>query len=321
MLFRCLLLVALVAACDDEPTGWSESFPADDVGWLLNVGGSSPTDIYAVGGSPEAGVAMHYDGDRWSEVDLGVSVPLLTWIHATSPTEAMAVGFAGTAVRWDGSSWTVLPTPTDEDLWGVWGGSPDNLWAVGGRGREAGQATLLHFNGTDWSEVELPELQRANVNAFFKVWGTSAGNVYVVGQRGAVLHYDGTDWTEELVGASDDLISLWGTGPDNIVAVGGRGTGIVSIWDGTDWRTESLSPLPGLNGVWTDTAGIAHVCGSTGTVGVLDLQTLELDQAFPGTSLELHSIFSADGRTLFTVGGNLLAVGGPYRGIAYDRTN
>lgn len=317
---RLAAIAILLLGCSDPVEGWQPAFPAEDVGWLLNVSGSSSEDIYAWGGEPSAGTAMRFDGQAWSEVALGVDVPLLTWGHSFGPTNVTAVGFGGTVVHYDGSSWTVQTTPTTEDLWGVWGASPSDLWAVGGRGREEGQATLLHYDGSTWEEVALPPLQRANVFAFFKVWGTSADNVYVVGQRGAVLHYDGSQWTEELVGASADLISVWGTGPDNIVAVGGRNNGIVSVWNGTQWRTESLAPLPGLNGVWTDTPGIVHVAGGVGTVGVLDLETFELEQSYPGSALELHAIFSPDGSQFFAVGGNLLAATGPFVGVAYERS-
>ncbi len=311
--------LALSACSGPSQSGWEPAFDASEIGWFLNTWGPAPDNLYAVGGTPDKGVMMHYDGSQWTEVDLGVDVPLLDWCYGFGPDDITAVGFGGTVIHWDGQSWTQQATTTDQDLWGVWGASPDSLWAVGGKGRAAGQATLLHYDGQSWQPVTLPDLVRPNVYALFKVWGTSADNVYTVGQRGAVLHYDGQAWNEELVGASDDLISLWGTGPDDIVAVGGRARAVVSRWDGSSWHTDSIGELAGLNGVWTDTPGRAFAVGAVGTLIELDTQTLEYDRTYADTDLDFHSIFSADGRHLVAVGGNLLAAAGPYVGIAYQR--
>ncbi len=307
------------SASDDPMPAWSQAFDAKPVGWLLSTWGPSDADLYAVGGEPDRGLIMHFDGSTWSQVSLGLTVPLLNWVFGFGPNDITAVGRSGTIVHWDGSAWSTQTTPTAEDLWGVWGASPDNLWAVGGRGREDGQATLLHFDGTDWGAETIPQLQRAGVNALFKVWGSSASDVYVVGQRGGVLHYDGNTWTEQLVGASEDLISVWGTGPDLVVAVGGRGSGIVSLFDGTSWKTESLAPFPGLNGVWLNNRNQAHVVGTVGSLGILDLKTFSIERSIVSTDQDFHAVFSPSGSTLTAVGGNLFAVQAPYEGIAFKR--
>ena len=62
-------------------------------GPLLDVGGTSPTDVYAVG----VGTILHYDGQRWSEVQSGAERLAGIW---TSPeNEAFAVGSRGTVLR------------------------------------------------------------------------------------------------------------------------------------------------------------------------------------------------------------------------------
>ena len=317
-----LALSGSLAGCpgpDDEPV-WSESFDARSVGWFLSVWGTTDNNLYTVGGSPDTGAVMRFDGSTWAPVDLGLSVPLLNWVFGFGPSDITVVGRGGTIIHWDGSSWSEQTSPTTEDLWGVWGAAPNDLWAVGGRGRMDGQATLLHFDGSAWTQETLPTLERAGVNALFKVWGSSAGDVWVVGQRGGVLHYDGTTWTEELVGASEDLIAVWGTGPTNVVAVGGRGAGIVSVYNGTTWRTESLAPFPGLNGVWLNDANKAHIVGTVGSLGILDLTTFEIERSIVATDQEFHAVFSPSGNGLTAVGGNLFAQEAPYQGLAFDRS-
>ncbi len=319
-----LAVVALAVACGGPTaTSWQPApFDASSFGWLLDTCGPSPDDLYAVGGAEPAGAAMHFDGKSWAPLALGVSVPLLNWCHAFSATDVTMVGNSGTALHFDGNAWTLQPTPTTQNLWGVWGASPSDLWAVGGDGLADGQATLLHWDGSSWSDVTLPPLQKVGVDQLLKVWGTGADNVYVVGQRGVVLHFDGATWKEELVGASDDLVSLWGTGPDRIVAVGGRSNAIVSVWDGSSWKTTSLAPAPGLNGVWMRTPGVAHVVGTYGTLADLDLATMKLTTVDPPpTALDFHSIFGDASGRVHAVGGNLATANPPsYEGVAYERT-
>jgi hypothetical protein len=313
------------AAPPDAPLTpvWTEAFPAADFGWGINVWGPAPDDLYVVGGTPDQGAIMHFDGAAWSPLDLGgLDVPLLHWVHGFGPDDITVVGRSGTVIHWDGAAWSRQETPVQEDLWGVWGASPDDLWAVGGAGRRAGQQTILHYDGATWTAHPPPVLLRANVFAFFKVWGTGADNVYIVGQRGVVLHWEGSAWTEEFAGVSSDLIALWGSGPDRIVAVGGRGAGVASVWNGAAWQPLDLTPLPGLNGVWVSAGGVAYAVGVGGLNVKLDSQTLAYEHAFVSlptvAPLDFHAVYSADGERLVAVGGNLLAFEPPYLGIAYQ---
>ena len=316
----CLASTCVVDCSNPKPRDpvFEVAFDASEM-WLLNVWGPDGSDlVYAVGGTKEEGRLMRYDGQDWERVELDEDVPLLTWAWGFAEDDITIVGNEGTALHYDGDEWTLQPTPTEQNLWGVWGEVPDDLWAVGGRGNEEEDRTLLHFDGDTWEAVEVPELERAGVSAFFKVWGTSSDNVYVVGRNGAVLHFDGDEWSELLVGASDDLISLWGTGPDNIVAVGGRNSGVVSVFDGDEWRSDSLPRYPGLNGIWMRDPDHACVVGAFGTILVIDPATLELSDETYDTRLDLHGVFGSEER-LFAVGGNFKNTVPPYDGIALWR--
>lgn len=318
------LATAVLTGCPSETeapadTTWHEAFDATQTGWLLNAWGPSGSDVYAVGGEPSAGKMMHFDGESWTPVALPNGTPLLAWGYGFSKSDITFVGDAGTILHFDGKGFTKEDAGTTEDLWGVWGSGPDDLWAVGGSGQKGAVPTIVHYDGAVWVAAQTPALQKANVNAFFKVWGTSKDNVYVVGQRGTVLHYDGSGWKEELVGASDDLISLWGTDASHVFAVGGRGNGLISRFDGKEWRTESLAPLPGLNGVFVRTPKVIHVVGITGTIADIDGETLEVVRESPwDTELDLHAVFSA-GDQLFAVGGSLASTKPPYEGLALHR--
>jgi hypothetical protein len=324
-----LLALAALVGCsgsDDDgddnppPQGWVEAFPAKDFGWLLAAWGPSPDDVYVVGGTPDEGKIMHWDGASWSEVTIGVPVPLINWTYGFGPNDITFVGSEGTVLHYDGSTFELQSTPTDQDLWGVWGSASNDLYAVGGNGREEGQSTILHYDGTAWTKTATPAHARPSVNAYFKVWGTSADNVYVVGQRGALARFDGTAFTEVESGASEDLVSLWGTGPNNIVAVGGRNNGQVVIYDGTSWRRESLAPLPGLNGVWMRSPDVAYIGGAEGTLATLNVSTASYETEPVDTTLSIHALFGTSDGTLLAVGGSLLTTQPPHEGVAVKRS-
>ncbi|MGF1469779.1 MAG: hypothetical protein ACFCGT_26950 [Sandaracinaceae bacterium] len=317
----------LTAADPDEP-GYARVEP----GWLMNVWALSPTEVFAVGGDADDGTGgriLRSDGDGWADVDHGLAVPLLNWITGFGPDDLWVVGVEGTMIHHDGSTWARVEVPTQEDLWGIWGAAPDDIWAVGGSGRSGAEAILLRYDGSAWSQVPLPELDRERVRALFKVWGTSADNVYAVGQRGVLLRFDGSAWSQiVLPDVADDLIALWGSDPDHITVVGGRGNGVVAVWNGAEWRTARVSPTPGLNGVWMRDPRVAHVVGepdfiSGGVLATLDLETLELTLAEPPRLAEdrrtFHAVHGVDGR-LYAVGGNLAkASNEPSVGIAFTR--
>jgi hypothetical protein len=320
-MLRSLLSVAtaaLLASCGPDTT-WRPAFDATETGWLMNAWGPSADEIYAVGGSLEAGTIVRYDGERWRELELPVEVPLLNWAWGFGSDDVHVVGNGGTILHWDGSAWSLVESPTDQDLWGVWGAAPDDVWAVGGTPRipDATRPVVIHFDGAAWTEVDLPELMRDAVDSFFKVWGSGPDDVYVVGDKGIVMHWDGAAWEELFVGAADDLVSIWGTGPDDIVAVGGRSNGIVARWDGTEWRSEFLTPLPGMNGVWMREPGVAHIVGLRGTLATLDAETLEVTEQPVDEVRDFHAIFGVDGEVV-AVGGNLAFPADP-QGTAYRR--
>jgi hypothetical protein len=315
-------LLGALLGCSDPPTpaapGWTQAFDAADGGWLLNVWGPGGDDLYAVGGRQSDGLVMHFDGRRWSRLSLGVATPRLHWIYGFGRDDLTAVGDQGTALHWDGHTWSLQATPTRQPLWGVWGAAPNDLWAVGGAGN-GDPPVLLHGDGAGWTEVALPTLTRAGVSALYKVWGTGADNVYAVGQRGVVLHRVGSAWREEFAGVSGDLVSLWGTDASHVLAVGGRGNALVARWDGHAWTARSLDPLPGLNGVWMRTPGAAHVVGVNGAVIRVDLATLTPVEERAPTTLDLHSIFGDAAGRLTAVGGSLGNAAGPFIGVAITR--
>ena len=144
---------------------------------------------------------------------------------ATTPDATATGPDAGTATPDSGAgtpAWKAMPSPTTQDLYGVWGTGPSNVYAVG-----AG-ATVLQYNGKAWSAVMLPS---ALSGAVTTVWASGPSDVWIGGGSG-VLRNNGTGWTIMPAPASAD--NIWGNSASNIYFVSGlaayryTGTGVTT---------------------------------------------------------------------------------------------
>jgi hypothetical protein len=86
------------------------------------------------------------------------------------------VGDYGTVLHYDGGSWSAMSSVTHNELWGVWGSSGSDVFAVGNLG------TILHYDGGSWSPMS-----SSTTNPLDSVWGSGGSDVFVAG-AGAILH-------------------------------------------------------------------------------------------------------------------------------------
>ena len=108
-------------------------------GYCTDIWGTSAADIWVVGWDNGDPHMQHFDGAKWSYVSPPNSEGL--WgVHASSPSDAWAVGGKANILHFDGSGWTISSSElVNNTLYGVWAVSPTNVWAVGSSG------TMLHF--------------------------------------------------------------------------------------------------------------------------------------------------------------------------------
>lgn len=103
-----------------------------------------------------------------------------------------------------------VPVPIGTSLNGVWGSSPNDVFAVGDNG------VIAHFNGTTWSAMT-----SNTTHGLSAVWGTSATNVYAVGINSGgtatIIHYDGSNWSVVSHNIIEPLAGIWGTAADLIL--------------------------------------------------------------------------------------------------------
>src|SRR5439155_21146955 len=146
---------------------------------LFSSAATSASDVWSVGyfddGSFFRTLTEHWDGSRWSLIaspDAGDGYDLLGSVAALAKDDAWAVGshqpFGGSAqplaMRWNGSSWQLVPTPIppsgDSRLLGVAGTSGDDVWAVGATNAARQKALILHWDGRVWNSVPVPAVDQ-----------------------------------------------------------------------------------------------------------------------------------------------------------------
>ena len=79
-------------------------------------------------------------------------------------------------MHWDGSAWASVSS--DNDLRGVWGSGPHDVWAVGTSG------AVVHWDGSAWASAS-----SCTTNDLRGVWGSGANNVWAVGGSGTILEH------------------------------------------------------------------------------------------------------------------------------------
>jgi hypothetical protein len=300
-------LGAIAASCSSpSPTpqaSWQVVL-ADQPPTLLSLWGTSPKDVYAVGGPLGNGgpsAMLHFDGASWRYLQPG-GTETFWWVNGTSDHDVWAVGEQGRITHWDGAKFAELtPRPTTATLYGVWAASATDVWAVGGTpngGATQPNDVLLHFDGTAWApDTGIQKLGRT----LFKVWGTSSTNVYVVGEGETIWHRRGTQWSQEgPPSPAGRLLTVHGCGPGEVYAVGDLD---VLRSDGTTWTRLGLTLMNEVNGVSCASPGNVVVVGSGGLKERL-VHGQWVDDFSQDPHRDLHSAWSDPAGGFWSAGGD-----------------
>ncbi len=126
-------------------------------------------------------------------------------------------------------SWNTMTSGTTTHLYGVWGSSATDVFAVGD------MSTILHYDGMSWAPMAA-----GTEYLFACVWGSSATDVFAGGSNGAILHYNGTAWAlmASNAPAGTRIESIWGSAGNDVFAVGGNG--VILHYDGANWAPNNL---------------------------------------------------------------------------------
>ena len=233
-----------------------------------------------------AGVHISADSaGSWSVMDSGTTTDLYG-IWGSSNTNVFAVGKAGTILHYDGTAWSAAAGGNTADLYGIWGSSNTNIFAAGQSG------TILHYDGTSWSAAG----GIANVD-WCGIWGSST-DVFAVGKAGNIVHYDGTAWSAVASGTTVNLYGIWGSSSANVFAVGQSGT--ILHYDGTAWSAVASGTSADLYGIWGSSNANVFAVGKTGTILLYD--GTSWSPLASGISADLYGIWGADSSHVYAAG-------------------
>lgn len=246
----------------------------------------------------------HYGGKRWQVVPSPDPTPndVLYALTAISPDDLWAVGVADNRSRqdehtltehWNGSRWSVVPSPGMGLLDTVAESSPNNVWAAGFRETDNGlkpiRNLIEHWDGRTWQTVPSPE-PGAYGNGTAAISVVSPQDVWGVGQaylterhfEPTAEHWNGHDWTATILpgkGIDSSLADLSAEGSNDLWAAGeyektNPEVGEVTLtllehWNGQRWSIVT-SPSPRndslLKSVFVVSATDAWAVGSSANV-------------------------------------------------------
>lgn len=240
------------------------------------------TDVWSVGyykhaasefGGSYKTLIEHWDGTQWEVVDspnVGTGSNTLTGVDALRFDLAWAVGYSRVSAkdatlrkaliqRWDGTSWSVVPSPNpgthSNGLLGVRAIDANNVWAVGYKSDGARyRALILHYDGTTWTEVDVPSAGTGD-NVLTSISAVDGNDIWATGYyiegsqyEALTLHYDGTGWTSVPSASPGDGITVH-LGADSFSPTDAWAVGFIyradlnkyvastQHWDGSAWTT------------------------------------------------------------------------------------
>ena len=300
-----------VSAASAVPAwGTVASAPAGAFGELFGVAAPAADDAVAVGDARAVqpsgflgrytSYAEHWNGTTWTATP--VPAPSTTyvnpWAHlksvaAAGRADSWAVGYvedpSGFATKtlayhWNGTTWVQAATPNPggtsaaNRLLDVAARASNDVWAVGDYGNYPARSLLLHWNGTAWAQVAVP-----NVGTLTAVV-VDATSVWVAGGS-TVQRMTATGWTtlraqpQSSVYVRDLAVSagqLWVAGSTSYDLISG-GVGYrsyASVWNGARWTV--------VGGAGQAVNGIAAT--SRGVVAAIDAGTATLSAAGGNTT-------------------------------------
>jgi hypothetical protein len=302
-----ILTSAVPTARASTNSGWniitSPNTSASDSNILMGTTCTSAWNCWAVGGVIPAGsnnnnnpqpnaLVDHWNGSAWSlgpnAQPPGSQASLLWSVSCVTASDCWAVGAQEGATQqnpvlmaeqWNGSTWTVMPTPDIGGyLFSVTCTSASDCWAVGNSvdaQKNPLNGVILQWNGSQWSQVTAPSSGQS-YDQLDSVTCTSSSDCWAVGYAGpnqiqygflpgiapnvvgsAVLidHWNGATWSVSSAPAvaspAGQLLSsvtcvsasdCWAVGTTTD-SNGNASTTLVDQWNGSAWST-TPSPAP-----------------------------------------------------------------------------
>jgi len=176
--------------------------------------------------------------------------PMCGVMKATTLAVVVLAATAGCGGDGDGP-WRSYASPGMFGLNAVWTFAPDDVWAGG--------QSMLHFDGTAFAEVTIPQ---AGFVADFL--GFAPNDLYAVAGA-SLLHWDGAAWSAVDFGGTIDpagLTAIWGTSASDLW-LGDSSNGRIHRWNGTTWST-TVTQVVEVTDIWGSSSSDVYVSGIFG---------------------------------------------------------
>ncbi len=161
--------------------------------------GSGHSGVWAFGNQDGDELIAYLSGTVWVRYPPSAAVSDRSFYGADTIDEndVWACGANRTFIHWDGSSWSNTAVDTSGPAWfkvpnktfyAISCPNVDDCWAVAGR--NAGMATIAHWNGIIWSRALV---LGANQN-LYAVDCVDTNDCWATGNRRTFIHYNGFFW-------------------------------------------------------------------------------------------------------------------------------
>jgi hypothetical protein len=249
-------------------------------------------------------MVIHWNGSSWTQHDTGTTGDLW-WVYGFEAGPVFMGGRNGRILRFEDGAFVPMTTPGTETVFGIWGTSPEEMWAVGGTDGGSNGAFAWRLVGDAWVDAPGFPTDLADSKAMWKVWGSSANDVWLVGTAGQTVYWDGSAFEAINLGGGESLFTVH-HGGDRFATVGGFATGLLFEHDGSDWQRVSDANFPPLVGICLGEGGVGYAVGGFGSfMERVDGQWTVADG--PPTSETLHAIWIDPDGGVWAVGGQVQA--------------
>ncbi len=307
--------IALAGALTLLACGGKEDAPPPEPEWtmvhegldsaLMSVWGTSADDVWTVGGDAGDGPSvLHWDGSEWSAIATETRGNLW-WTFGFDGGPVFMAGSEGTILRYSDGTLARMPTPSTDTVFGIWGASPDDMWAVGGSEGGGDRGFVWRLRDDEWVDAAEGVSDALASKALWKVRGSGPDDVWVVGSAGTALHWDGRELQLDSLGGGESLFTVHEAN-GHFATVGGFATGLLFENDGAGWQRQDDAVLPGLVGIHLTSEGGGYAVGSFGSV-VERRKNGWVQIDGPHTSETLHAVWVDPDGGVWTVGGQVQA--------------
>jgi hypothetical protein len=316
-----VLAGASLGCVGDRPQSF-RPITSEQQGTLLSAWVASDGTAYFAGGVVGGGdgLLLRWDGRAVATIPTP-GAHAFWWIHGVADNEIYLAGESGEVHRFDGATLTLIDAGVSPDatLFGIWGASGDDLWTVGGSFISGGPRQVISRGSASggWTAVASPADVDPDVT-YFKVWGPSASDVWIVGDRGVVLRAGDAGLARADAPGAERYTTVHGCAADDVYAVGGGGSGAAIHFDGASWSPLALGDAPPLAGLACSGGG-AYTGGFYGYAALLRGESPVVIEMPPELgALTIHGM-AVGGKRVVAVGGDFGAVApASQRGFAVE---